>query len=290
MATTRRLWLIDNASSGSHTREARRLLEECCGEAGYTVAYHTDFPRCELPGPAMLDAGDIELVAVFAGDGTINGVIDRLAGWSGAVLVLPGGTMNLLYHRLHGKRDMEATLAALAAGEARRIRPAMVRGPHRNALAGLMVGPGTSWNRVREAMRASAIIQMAESTIEAFEETIGGAMIVCSDPPLGRREGYPLIMLSPRDEAIEVTAFHAETAGEYLEQSVALLKRDFREGPHDDLGQVERVVLASTDGRPFGLLVDGEQAEIEAGEAAFEIADCEVDLWASEVPAAMAHG
>jgi hypothetical protein len=239
----------------------------------------------------MLDAAGIETVAVFAGDGTINTAINHLAGWSGAVLVLRGGTMNLLYHRLHGQRDMEEVIAATASGKAQRVRPQVVRAGELRALAGLMAGPGTSWNHVREAMRDNSILQMAEHAMQAIEESLGGAHVVCRDPPLGRREGYPLLLLNPEEGGIEVFGYHAETASEYLQQGVALLKRDFREGPHDALGFTPRLVLASVDGGPFGLLVDGEPAMAEESELSFEIVPCEVDLLATEIPLApVPHG
>lgn len=283
MDTSRPVWLIDNSSSGSNDQEALRLLEETCGGAGFHVAHRTQFPRYELPSQAMLDAAGIDLVAVFAGDGTINAAINHLAGWSGAVLVLRGGTMNLLYHRLHGQRDMAEVIAAAAAGRTLRTRPPAVRTGERRALAGLMAGPGTSWNHVREAMRENSILQIAEHTIEALGQTISGATIACTEPPLGRREGYPLILLTPFDEGIEVLAYHAESARDYLGQTVALLKRDFREGPHDKLGYVQRLVLAGVDGKPFGMLVDGEPAAGEETQVVFELATCEVDLLATEV-------
>lgn len=282
MDTSRPIWLVDNSSSGSNDQEALRLLEETCGDAGFHVAHRTQFPRYDLPNQAMLDAAGIETLAVFAGDGTINAAINHLAGWGGAVLVLRGGTMNLLYHRLHGQREMAEVIAAAAAGRTLRTRPAIVRTGDRRALAGLMAGPGTSWNHVREAMRENSILHMAEHTIEALGQTMSGAMIICAEPPLGRREGYPLVLLTPGDEGIEVLAYHAETAKDYLGQTVALLKRDFREGPHDKLGYVQRLVLAGVDGKPFGMLVDGEPALCEETEVVFELAACEVDLLATE--------
>jgi len=131
-------------------------------------------------------------------------------------------------------------------------------------------------------MRENSILHMAEHTITAVGQTVSGAMIACTQPAFGRRTGYPLVLLTPEEEGIEVVAYYAETAGEYLEQSLALLKRDFREGPHEDLGRAARVVLASIDGSPFGLLVDGEPAEGQA-EVAFELAACGVDLLATEL-------
>jgi diacylglycerol kinase family enzyme len=281
MSKGRDIWLVANEASGSNDEAALAALQSTCDEQGLRVAHHTFFPKFDLPDPAMLDAGEIDLVAVFAGDGTVNAVVTQLAGWSGAVLILPGGTMNLAYHRLHGGLDMQEVICRAARGECRRVRPGIMRGPHWHAIAGLMAGPGTSWNRVREAMREHNVIEMAEGTVKAIEHSLDGTMIACAEPPLGRPEGYPLILLRPRKGAMDVLAFHSETPREYLDQAFALMQRDFRQGPHDLIGRSDRVVLKSTAGEPFGLLVDGEPAE--AGpEAEFVLAPSEVDLLASD--------
>ncbi len=276
----RAIWLVNNASSGSNDDAALAALDECCGSHGLRVAQRTVFPEQDLPTPAALDSAGIDLVAVFAGDGTINGVIEALAGWGGAVLVLPGGTMNLLYHRLHGDRSMDDVVAAVARGATAARRPSVIRCPSGHAYAGVLAGPGTSWGRVREALREAAVVELAESTVEAIDETLTGEMIRCAEPLLGRPEGYPLICLEPGDEAIAVVAYHAESAVEYLEQAWALVRRNFREGPHELLGRAPAVALASTRGNAFGLLIDGEAAEAPA-HAEFVLAACEVDLLAT---------
>lgn len=281
MSDPRPIWLVNNASSGSNDDAALAALEATCGEHGFRVAHRTVFPEQDLPTPAILDAAGIDRVAVFAGDGTINTVIAGLAGWSGAVLVLPGGTMNLLYHRLHGARTLDEAVAAVARGEATTRRPSVIRSFHGDAFAGVLAGPGASWGRVREAMREANLAELAAGTIEAIEQTLTGEMIACTAPPLGRREGYPLLCLTPCESGIEIEAYHAETAGEYLEHAWALLRRSFREGPHDVLGQARTIRLASTEGNPFGLLIDGEPAE-GAPEVEFALAACEVNLLATE--------
>lgn len=275
------IWLVNNASSGSNDDDALAALERCCGEHGFAIAHRTVFPAQELPSAAILDAAGIGTVAVFAGDGTVNSLIAALAGWGGAVLVLPGGTMNLLYHRLHGERPMEEVIAAAARDEALPRRPAVIRSRHGDAYAGVLAGPGTSWGRVREAMRDRAVLELAESTVTAIQETLTGEMIACVEPPLGRGEGYPLVNLTPHGEGIAVDAYYSQTPGEYLEHAWALLKRNFREGPHDKLGVAASVRLASTRGNAFGLLIDGEQVECGADEV-FRLAACEVDLLATE--------
>lgn len=284
MSDSRALWLVTNAASGSNSAAALEALEQCCGEQGFRIAHRTTFPEQDLPTAAMLDAGNIDRVAVFAGDGTINSLLTALAGWSGAVLVLPGGTMNLLYHRLHGDRTMEEVVASVERGQVRMRRPGVIRSRYGTAFAGMLAGPGTSWGRVREAMREVDVAGLATGAVEAIEETLAGDKIACTSPPLGRAEGYPLVTLTPHDSGIEVEAYHAESAGEYLEQTWALLRRNFREGPHDVLGSARTVRLASTEGKPIGLLVDGERAEA-AAEVEFTLAACEVDLLATEFDA-----
>lgn len=278
------IWLVNNASSGSNDDTALAALEECFNEHGLRLCGRSVFPDEELPTPAVLDAAGVGCVAVFAGDGTINSLIARLEGWGGAVLVLAGGTMNLLYQRLHGDRSLEDVVSLVAGGAAQRRRPGVIRSELGDAYAGLLAGPGASWGRVREAMRDANVAELAAGTVEAINETLGGEMIACIEPGLGRREGYPLVMLTPHDSGIEVDGYYAESTGEYLEQTWALLKRNFREGPHDTLGVVRSLRLASTQGNPFGVLVDGEQADAPAS-VEFKLAACGVDLLATEADA-----
>lgn len=273
-------WLITNAASGSNSDAAVAGLKQACADAGMTIAGHTTFPDAPLPSPQELAAAGAGVVMVYAGDGTINATISAFAGWDGAILVLKGGTMNLLYHRLHGDRKVEEVIAAVARGEGRQVRPGVVQCPHGQALAGLMAGPGTSWCDVREAMREGAVVDLAATAVKALEQSLGGATIACREPALGRPEGYPLVMLTPQDDGIVVEAYHSESTADYLSQGWALLKRDFRQGPHTDLGTVDRLVLASTDGQPFGLLIDGEPRET-AAQVELVLANCAVDLLAT---------
>lgn len=281
MGSARPIWLITNDKSGSNDEEALTAIDDCCASSGLRVAHHTIFPARDLPTPAVLDAAGIELVAIFAGDGTLNTAIDKLIGWGGKIIVLPGGTMNLLYHRLHGELETREVIERIASGRCRASRLRIIRSRYGAALAGMLAGPGTSWSRVREAMRESNILEMAEGTVQAIERTLGGAGVACAEPPLGREEGYPLLLLNPSVEGIDVVAFHAESAREYLEQTWALMRRSFREGPHDYLGRADKVVIQSSDGEPFGLLLDGEPAEARP-RSEFTLATCEVDLLATE--------
>jgi hypothetical protein len=274
------IWLVCNAASGSNTPAAIEALHDCCGEHGFTLSRVIRFPDDPLPTPAELDAAGIACVAIYAGDGTVNACITGLYGWGGAVLVLPGGTMNLLARRLHGAAPMERIIATFAAGGSRRVRPLVARCRHGDALAGLLAGPGTAWYAVREAMRDADVAGMIGGASQALAETTGGPMLHCSDPDLGRAAGYPLIEITPGEWGMELNGYFAESAGDYFAQGWALLRRRFREGPHDRLGLVEHAALSGEQGASIGLLIDGESTEGASLEE-IDVARCEVDLIAT---------
>lgn len=280
MTGTHRLWLVVNPASGSNSPVAMNALEACCGDNGFALDRCIAFPDESLPDAAALEAAGVDTVAVYAGDGTVNAAVTGLYGWAGAILVLPGGTMNLLAKRLHGESPTEEIVARAGAGAVRRVRPRVARTAHGDALAGLLAGPGTAWYAVREAMRDIDIAGMAGSAGEALAETTTGA-VHCADPPLGLEDGYPLIEITPGQWGLQIDAYHADNTGEFLQQGWALLRRQFREGPHDRLGLVDRLEVADRDGRPIGLLIDGEHAQGRPREE-FTVAACEVDLLATQ--------
>lgn len=280
MNAVRSLWLVTNPASGSNDVDTAERLCLCCDTAGLHVDRVIRFPDDPLPSSTELDQSGIDLVGVFAGDGTINALVSSLYGWNGKILILPGGTQNLLYHRLHGQQEMEFVLQEVASGRARRTRPRIIRCEQGDGLAGIMAGPGTAWNEVREAIRDVDIPAIATSAATALEQSVSAPTIACRDPALGRKEGYPLIELTPEEGGFAVDAYHSDTIEEFLAQGLALIRREFREGPKDRLGLVSRLTVYAPAGGEIGLLIDGEPAE--AGpHVQFELVACEVDLLAT---------
>ena len=159
----------------------------------------------------------------------------------------------------------------------------MIRCAYGDAFAGMLAGPGTSWGRVREAMREADVVELAAGTVEAIEQTLTG-----EHDRLRRAAARPAAKairwscLTPHDGGIEVEAYHAETAGEYLEQAWALLKRNFREGPHDALGhRAERCASPAPKAIRSGCWSTASRPK-RAAEVEFTLAACEVDLLATE--------
>jgi hypothetical protein len=281
MLCDRTVWFTFNEGSGSNSAEAHLALTEAFDSVGCRLHRRVCFPGEDAPDAATLASHDVDVLVIFAGDGTIHSIMRGLVGWNGAVLVLPGGTMNLLARRLHGEADAAEIIARVGAQRARTVRPTTILSRHGIALTGMLAGPGTAWNPVREAMRESDIIGTVARAGEAIGKSTGDPAVICRSPVIGRQEGYAAMMLTPHEGGIELNGFYADTFADYLRQGWALLRRDFREGPHEMFCTAHRLTVASTAATPIGLLIDGETASNTASEEQFELGRCEVDLLAT---------
>jgi hypothetical protein len=182
---------------------------------------------------------------------------------------------------MHGDATADEIVARIGRGAARVVRITAIRCAAGQALVDLLVGPGPSWNNVREALREGNFVAAVGQTGEAVNATTGGSGVRCADPALGAREGYPLVKLMPTHRGIQVDAYYANNLAEFLAQGWALLRRDFRSGPHDRLGLIERLTMDKADNSPVDVLLDGEPAQL-AARAEFTLAECAIDLLATD--------
>jgi hypothetical protein len=271
-----KVWLVCNAASGSNNDAAVDELVQAFAGAGMTVDRLLRFPDDSAPSPADLDAAGVEMLAVFGGDGTTHSIVMKACGWDKPVLVLPGGTMNLLAKRMHGEVPAPEIVGRLT-GSLRTVRPSVIRSRHGIGLTGALAGPGTVWNEVREAMRALNVIDFVASTREAIVQSTAGPKVHCAGIDCGREEGYAAITVVPHEDGLHASGYYAESLADYAGQGIALLNRNFRDGPHDDLGRHPRLRLVCPAGEQMGLLIDGEPFD-GAEEEEFELGTCEVDL------------
>lgn len=247
------VWLVTNPASGSNSPAAVRAIDAALKPAR-TIA----FPNEALPTRTELEAAGVATLAVFTGDGTINAAATAMEGWSGALLVLPGGTQNLLSKALHGDRTLDAILADLP--EARRLRRRGIRTSQGMSLVEVLAGAGAMWADVRESVRELDFGQMAETFANALRETREGPAVCLSDPAEGRTEGYRALLLAPEGDGVLVEGYDFADIGEFAAQGFAMLiKRNFREGPHDDVGVFPAATVRS-DG-PIALMIDGERRQ-----------------------------
>jgi hypothetical protein len=273
-------WLAVNGASGGNAEDRVASLKQALTGAGRAPARMIDVREEGCPTRAELDAADVSLLTVFTGDGSANAIITGLESWHGDVLLLPGGTANLLARDLHGEAEAEAIVAALAA---ERLAALPRHAIHCSAGVGLievLAGPGATWSDVREGLREGDIGTVAGTTIEAAKQSAAGPMVRVADPSLGRDEGYSGVRLSPVGAEMTVDGYGARNVADTIKQGIALLRRDFREGPHDELGRHGQVACRSIDGSPIELMIDGERLTGRAEEI-FSLAPLRVNLLAS---------
>jgi len=270
-------WLVANSASGSNSDETLKAV--CAALAGAGAEPERVVEAGEgLPSRAELEQAGVGRLAVFAGDGTVSALATRIEGWAGALLVLPGGTANLLARALHGERaapEIAAGLARLAT-----VRRSCIRSPAGTALVEILAGPGATWTDVRESLRDGAVKDVAGTAVSAIRESTKGPMVALVDPPLGRADGYAGVRLEVGAGSMTVEGYGAETVGDYLKQGIALLRRNFREGPHDELGEHGAVTCRSLEQAPIPLMIDGERREAPP-EQRFLLAPFALDLLGS---------
>ena len=280
MPTPAPLWLVANSTSGSNDRNVLAALVEQLDAAGHGPARVIDGASETLPSRVALEQASVGTLVVFAGDGTVSALLPPLEGWPGQVLVLPGGTTNLLAKMLHQTCETDAILAAFTAGKSAVIQRTCVRSPGHMALCEVLAGPGAKWSDVREGLRDRDLAAVASTALEAVKDSAAGAMVQVIQPRLGNAEGYAGVRIVPQPVGLTVDGYRSDGFADYFKQGLALIKRDFREGPHDELGVHSEIVCRSIDGTPIELMFDGERAS-GGPEERFSLATLAVNLLAT---------
>jgi diacylglycerol kinase (ATP) len=119
------------------------------------ATYEIDDPMwCEIPksrfapkqAQKLLKKG-AELIFLWGGDGTVQRVIDTVAGASVALAILPAGTANLFATNLGIPKDLEEAVKIGLNGFRRRLDVGQVNGEH----FGVMAGTGLDALMIRDA-------------------------------------------------------------------------------------------------------------------------------------------
>jgi diacylglycerol kinase family enzyme len=248
-----RLWLITNPHSGSAGPEKCEAIEAVCQERDLSFAGRTRFPDAPMPGPDAL--GDADTVLLFAGDGTINAALRTLEGWGGAILILPGGTMNMLAKRLHGATDPHAIVHAAHAQPRTTALPFVEAGKHR-AYVGLIAGPVTAWADAREALRESDFARLPAKTAQAWSASWDGEVALHDgERLLGRYQG---VFVEPKAGGLAVAGIVAEHMTDLARLGWSRLTADWRSAANVDATHTPAALLSSEGG--VSALVDGEPA------------------------------
>jgi diacylglycerol kinase family enzyme len=252
-----KLWLITNPHSGSAAPEKCAAIEAACEERGLSWAGRTRFPDEPLPGPETLTG--VDTVVLFAGDGTINAAARRLERWGGQVLILPGGTMNMLAKRLHGDANPHAIIHA-AHERSRTVPLPYVEAGEHCAFVGIIAGPVTAWAEAREAMRAAELTEVPGKAAQAWAASWDGAVTLHDgDALLGH---YRSVFVEAREGGLCATGIAADHLTDLARLGWSWLTGDWRQAGNVDTTLTPSALLTSEGG--VSALVDGEPVQLES--------------------------
>ncbi|MBS0478824.1 MAG: hypothetical protein JSR79_05940 [Proteobacteria bacterium] len=254
----RRLWFITNRHSGSSDDAKAEAILAVFADLGLELAGRTDFPDDDLPTPPMLAAANADTVVLFAGDGTINASVCALAEWEGAILVLPGGTMNMLAKSLHGDAD-PATIVAEAHGRGRRVSVPFVEAGRHRALVGLIVGPAANWYRTREHIRERKLANLWPGVRTAWRRTFGKGVRLAGAPGLPRQAQAAYVR--PCGDGLAVMAIDARDFRSIADLGWNLITGDWVAA--HAVTEIDTPRLAIAERRPVLALFDGEPVMLD---------------------------
>lgn len=266
--------LVCNTQSGSHDEAVREQIIEFCRDQGVPLVATFALPDDDIPDAAELKRQGIDLLLVWTGDGTINAAATKAAGWDGAILVLPGGTLNLLSKALHGGRPVPEILADALQDKVRRSPIPTINSDAGTAFITVIAGPATRWAEVRETMRQDGIIEASRAAPEALDEMMNAPGVRIGIDG----KAYPAVILTPTPTGIRADGILTQSTGDVLRHGLAWLGGDFRDGPSEPIATGETVVLASD--KPISLEFDGELEEV-ASPAKFSLGSSAVDFIAT---------
>lgn len=284
--------MVCNAQSGSHDPEMETQLGEILRAAGRPFVHSIHLPDDDVPSRDMLEAHEADLLVIWTGDGSIRAAAQKIDGWDGAILPLPGGTLNLLSKKLHGDRDPADILRDVVSDHAMRRSIPILRGSAHsladagsgppcsdlavpssgqpcNDLAGpssgegddsialitILAGPATRWAEVREIMRQDGIISATRSAPDAVNAMLNAPGVRVT----GHAGEHSAVILTPLPNGIDAHGILAEGAMDLLRHGLAWLGGDFRDGPSQFITKAAELCLESD--RPISIEFDGELTE-----------------------------
>ena len=247
--------LVCNSQSGSHDDAILQQIVETCRAHGAPLAATFELPGGEIPDAAELMRQQIDMLLVWTGDGTINAAATKAAGWDGAILALPGGTLNLLSKQLHGDRPAPEILTDALQGKGKRSPIPTIRSDTGEAFITVVAGPATRWAEVRETMRQDGLIEASRAAPEALDTMMNAPGVRVA----GNDQAYPAVILTPTPQGIRADGILTEGTGDVLRHGLAWLGGDFRDGPSTEIAHGETIILESA--ATISIEYDGELGE-----------------------------
>ena len=259
-----------NPKSGSVPPDARDRLAAVLQEVGHggaeMVEVDTSDPDAQLRELAKQSP---DLFIVWGGDGTLRCALTTIGEVTPNLLLLPGGTMNLLPNVLHGQKPWDEVLRAVIKSPRRHTLPAGEVNGQRFYCA-MLAGAPAKFAEARESLRrgdlgkAAAEAGVALDTLNNLHlhaRFANGYAFGNERLPTTSVIGAVIGPLTRAGSGMEVAALTNPTTGAALNVLWTSFFSDWRNAPDVQVAQATSLEIAGEDDEEIPVIADGEATE-----------------------------
>lgn len=261
-----------NPASGSVPSDGAERLRVALEHAGIFGAdiIQTDPEDCNGQ-LRKLAADNPDLFVIWGGDGTLKAALEIVGKMTPNLLLLPGGTMNLLPRSIHGEKTWEQILAEVMASPKRRTLPA---GKANGELffCAMLAGAPARFAEARESLRRGELAKAASEAAAAID-TVNtlhldaayrdGYTFKGGKLPKTSIVGAVVGSLTKTGKGMEVAALAEPTTGGALNVVWTSFFSDWRSAPGVTVAPATSLEIGNEDGGDIPVIADGEH--IDAG-------------------------
>ncbi len=255
-----------NPAAGSVGADGRRRLQNVFSGAGLGNADIVTFdPDAGLSQMRKLIASEPDVLVVWGGDGTHRTALTAAGNKFSRLLLLPGGTMNLLTKWIHGPKPWDVVLRSALAGRTQRVLDAGAVGEELFFCA-MLAGVPAQFAQAREDVRAGNLGR-------AFHD-VGVALDVAhhlhlkaqaddtTDLPQGNVVAALIGPLSRASGQMEVGGLSVPTTVAALSFAWTCVRSDWDHQTGADLRPAGRITVSDPQGRDIPVIMDGEHVDL----------------------------
>ena len=261
-----------NPKSGSVPADARERMLAILTEAGHANAELVEADPGDPCAQLRELAGQSpDLFIVWGGDGTLRAALTEAGSKTSNLLLLPGGTMNLLPRILHGEKGWEDVLRDVIRSPRRKTLPAgEVNG--QAFYCAMLAGAPARFAEAREALRrgdlgkaageARAAIDVL-NTLHMGARYSNGYAFANERLPTSSVIGAVIGALTKSGEGMEVASLANPTTGGALNVVWTAMFTDWRTAPGVTVAPATSLEIASEDGEQIPVIADGEPTDAD---------------------------
>jgi diacylglycerol kinase family enzyme len=260
-----------NPASGSVPGDGEARLRAALEAAGVwgTDIIQTDGEDCDGQMKRMA-AEAPDLFIVWGGDGTLKAALEIVGKTTPNLLLLPGGTMNLLPRAIHGEKTWEQVIADVMKAPKRQMLPA---GNVNGSLffCAMLAGAPARFAEARESLRRGDLVKAAGEARVAIDTlnslhldaTYGdGYSFTNGHLPTTSIVGAIVGSLTREGKGMEVAALAAPTTHGALNVVWTSFFTDWRSAPGVTVVPATSLDIDNGDDGDIPVIADGEPVEV----------------------------